>query len=100
MTSRAVRALGGRPECGQVAPRLGAMIRRIDLRGGSTGAAAPDYRSLVQRADFDVEAALDVVRPICADVRDRGVEAITDYSARFDGVEQTEIAVPRESLTD
>ena len=74
------------------------MIRRIDLRGGSTGAGAPDYRSLVPRADFDVEAALDVVRPICDDVRERGVAAIAEYSARFDGVEQTDIAVPREAL--
>ena len=74
------------------------MIRRIDLRDGSAGAAAPDYRTLVPRADFDVEAALHVVRPICDDVRDRGVEAIAEYSAKFDGVEQTDIAVPREAL--
>ncbi len=52
------------------------------------------------RADFDVEAALDVVRPICDDVRDRGVEAIREYSARFDGVEQTDISVPRAALQD
>src|SRR6478752_6844229 len=76
------------------------MIRRIDLRGDSTGAAAPDYRALVPRADFDVEAALHVVRPICDDVRDRGVEAIAEYSAKFDGVEQTDIVVPRQALTD
>jgi histidinol dehydrogenase len=74
------------------------MIRRIDLRGGRD--ASTDYRALVPRADFDVEAALHVVRPICDDVRDRGVEAIADYSAKFDGVEQTDIAVPREALTD
>ena len=72
-------------------------MRRIDLRGDAAG-AAPDYRALVPRADFDVEAALDVVRPICDDVRDRGVEAIREYSARFDGVEQIDIAVPREAL--
>src|SRR6478672_6105860 len=76
------------------------MIRRIDLRGGGSGAAAPDYRALVPRADFDVEAAVHVVRPICDDVRDRGVEAIREYSQRFDGVEQTDIAVPREALRD
>jgi histidinol dehydrogenase len=76
------------------------MIRRIDLRGGSTGAAAPDYRALVPRADFDVEAAQHVVRPICDDVRDRGVEAIVEYAAKFDGVEQTDIAVPREALAE
>ncbi len=75
------------------------MIRRIDLRGGAAG-ADPDYRTLVPRADFDVEAAVHVVRPICDDVRDRGEEAVREYSARFDHVEQTDIAVPRQALTD
>src|SRR5688572_11812506 len=70
------------------------MIRRIDLRG--RGAA--DYRTVVPRADFDVEAALDVVRPICDAVRHRGVEAILEFSARFDGVEQSDIAVPAAAL--
>ena len=70
------------------APRLGRMIRRIDLRGGAAG-ATPDYRTLVPRADFDVEAALHVVRPICDDVRERGVEAVKEYSLKFDGVEQS-----------
>jgi histidinol dehydrogenase len=70
------------------------MIRRIDLRG-RTG---PDYAAVVPRAHFDVEAALDVVRPICDAVRHRGVEAITEYSARFDRVDQDDIAVPREAL--
>jgi histidinol dehydrogenase len=77
------------------------MIRRIDLRG-TTGAdasqTAPDYRSVVPRAELDVEAALDVVRPICDAVRHRGVEAITEFAARFDGVEQHDIAVPQEAL--
>jgi len=72
------------------------MLRRIDLRGAAS--AAPDYRTLVPRADFDVESALHVVRPICDDVRDRGVEAILEYSAKFDGVQNTEIAVPQEAL--
>ena len=72
------------------------MIRRIDLRGE----AAPDYRAVVPRADFDIEAALDVVRPICDDVRHRGVEAIIEYSQEFDQVQQDDIAVPREALAD
>ncbi len=72
------------------------MMRRIDLRGGRAG-ARPDYRTLVPRADFDVDAALEVVRPICDDVRERGVAAIRDYTARFDGVQQDDIAVPAEA---
>ena len=70
------------------------MIRRIDLRG----AHVPDYRAVVPRAAFDVEAALDVVRPICDAVRHRGVEAITEFTAKFDHVEQTDITVPAEAL--
>ncbi|HET6653616.1 MAG TPA: histidinol dehydrogenase [Nocardioides sp.] len=70
------------------------MIRRIDLRGRE----AADHRAVVPRADFDVEAALDVVRPICDAVRHRGVKAILEFSARFDGVEQSDIAVPSVAL--
>ena len=72
------------------------MIRRVDLRGAA--AASPDYRTLVPRAEFDIDAALDVVRPICDDVRERGVAAILEYSAQFDAVDQTDIAVPAEAL--
>ena len=72
------------------------MIRRIDLRG----ATSVDLGSAVPRADFDVEAAVHVVRPVCDDVRARGVEAIREYSARFDGVDQDDIRVPAAALTD
>ncbi len=71
------------------------MIRRIDLRGQTS----PDFSAVVPRAELDVEAALDVVRPICDAVRHRGVEAIREYSATFDRVEQTDIVVPPEALS-
>jgi len=70
------------------------MMRRIDLRGQQ-----PDYATVVPRGAFDVEAALEVVRPICDDVQARGVAAIVEYAARFDGVTQSDIAVPKEALT-
>src|SRR3954451_18693417 len=83
-------------------PYTGRMIRRIDLRGQvasqDAGSGAADYRAVVPRADFDVEAALDVVRPICDAVRHRGVEAIIEYSSRFDAVEQDDIVVPPAAL--
>jgi len=74
------------------------MMRRIDLRGAAAG--SPDYRTLVPRADADVEAALDVVRPICDDVRVRGIEAVRAYSERFDGVVQEDIRVPAAALAE
>src|SRR5690348_15742601 len=81
-------------------PRLGCMMRRIDLRGVAAGSGdTPDYRTLVPRADFDVDAAVHVVRPICEAVRDRGVQAVLEFAEEFDGVQQADIAVPREALS-
>ncbi len=78
------------------------MMRRIDLRSAARGADAAvlDYRSAVPRAEFDVEAALHVVKPICDAVRDRGLEAIREFSERFDGVSLPDIAVPAQALAD
>jgi histidinol dehydrogenase len=71
------------------------MIRRIDLRG----VAAPvDDRPVVPRADFDVEAALHAVGPICEAVRTRGEAAIAELSERFDGVAPPSLRVPVEVL--
>src|SRR4051812_34250099 len=77
-------------------------IRRIDLRtGGFDGdrGDAPDYRTALPRADFDVEAAVPAVQAICDAVRARGVEAIRELSERFDGVAVDDLRVPREALT-
>jgi histidinol dehydrogenase len=79
-----------------VASRLSEMIRRLDLRGRSSQAL--DYRALLSRAPLDVESALDVVRPICDDVRHRGAAALIELSERFDGVTLTDIAVPQDAL--
>ena len=70
------------------------MIRRIDLRGRTPD----DYREVVPRADIDVDAAVEWVRPICDAVRTRGVEAIRELSERFDGVAPEQLRVPREAL--
>jgi histidinol dehydrogenase len=69
------------------------MIRRVDLRGSPSG-ESPDYSALIPRAEFDIEAAVEVVRPVCDDVRDRGLTALIDSTRRFDGVELTDVRVP------
>ena len=53
-------------------------MRRIDLRGAGDGAPddRADYRAVVPRAEFDVEAATHAVQPIIDAVRTRGVDAI------------------------
>lgn len=83
---------------------MGCVISRIDLRGsvpsgapGVPGAGGID-RDLLPRAEFDVEAALEKVRPICEDVRHRGTAALIDYAKQFDGCVLEQIRVPAEAL--
>ena len=73
------------------------MIQRIDLRG--VDRTTVDYRAAVPRADFDVEAAVPAVHAICEAVRTRGVDAIREYSERFDGVVVDELRVDPASIT-
>jgi histidinol dehydrogenase len=54
---------------------------------------------VLPRAALDVEVALDVVRPICEDVRARGATALRELTHRFDGVDLESTRVPKEALT-
>ncbi len=74
------------------------MIRRIDLRDADR--TLPPGPDVLPRAAVDFEAALATVRPICDDVRARGLGAVLAASARLDGVEQKSIAVPADALRD
>ncbi|MFF4611543.1 histidinol dehydrogenase [Streptomyces albidoflavus] len=75
------------------------MISRIDLRG-ETLPEGPALRALLPRADFDVTAALEKVRPICEDVHHRGDAALIEYARRFDQVALEQVRVPAEALTE
>ncbi len=70
------------------------MIPRLDLRGSSA-----DPRAVLPRAALDVEAAVEAVRPVCADVRARGDDAVREWTARFDRVQLDRLRVPEEALT-
>ncbi|MEU1627188.1 histidinol dehydrogenase [Streptomyces sp. NPDC020096] len=77
------------------------MISRIDLRGAAFSEASLSGgidRDLLPRAELDVEAALEKVRPICDDVKHRGTAALIDYAERFDGVKIDRTRVPAEAL--
>lgn len=73
--------------------RLVLVISRIDLRGTQS-----DPREALPRAAIDVDAAVEHVRPLCEDVQHRGVEALIELTERFDGVELTDIRVPKDAL--
>jgi histidinol dehydrogenase len=72
------------------------VISRIDLRGRPLDAAS--LRAALPRAEYDVEAALAVVRPICDQVRDGGADAVRDLGERFDGVRPQSLRVPAPAL--
>lgn len=55
---------------------------------------------MLPRADLDVEAALEKVRPICDAVHHRGVAALRELTARFDGVELESTRVPAEVISE
>ncbi|MFB7915009.1 histidinol dehydrogenase [Streptomyces sp. NPDC056061] len=74
------------------------MISRIDLRGDALPEGGA-LRDLLPRAEFDVEAALEKVRPICEDVHHRGDAALIEYAERFDGVRLERVRVPAGALT-
>ncbi|GAA1116225.1 histidinol dehydrogenase [Arthrobacter flavus] len=73
-------------------------FRTIDLRGSAlTGAALSAVMPRPEMGGSGVEAP---VAAILADVRERGLVALTELALKFDGVEQTSPRVPREALTD
>jgi histidinol dehydrogenase len=72
------------------------VLRTIDLRGRSLSPA--DLRHAVPRAAFDVAAAVEQVRPVCAAVASQGEAALREFSARWDGVVPESFRVPPAAL--
>jgi histidinol dehydrogenase len=75
------------------------VLRTVDLRGATAaGLSRKALAGVLPRASLDVAAAIDAVRPVCADVRERGAAAVREYTARFDGVDLATTRVPAEAL--
>jgi histidinol dehydrogenase len=73
------------------------VISRIDLRGDALPEGGA-LRDLLPRAEFDVQAALEKVRPICEDVHHRGSSAVIEWGEKFDGVRPASLRVPAEAI--
>jgi histidinol dehydrogenase len=71
---------------------LRTMIARIDLTGESRTTVDP--RDVLPRSSLDVEAAVEVVRPLCEDIRQRGSAAVREITQRLDGVDVANARVP------
>ena len=59
------------------------MLTTLDLTDSTSSAS---YRAALPRAAFDVEHAVEVVRPICQAVADDGEAALRRFSEQFDHV--------------
>ena len=73
-------------------------MRYLDLRGRELDAR--ELRGHLPRAELDVEAAVEQIRPVVDDVRRRGAAALRDASERFDGVRPDDLRVPAQALAD
>lgn len=75
------------------------VLSRIDLRGAAlSDLDARGLRATLPRAEFDVEAALDAVRPICEHVEHGGEQALLELGEKFDGVRPPSLRVPQDVL--
>src|SRR4051812_21357463 len=73
------------------------VLARIDLRGSALPGAR-DLAGLLPRAGTDIDSVMATVRPLCEDVRIRGAQAVREITARLDGVDVEDFAVPQAAL--
>ncbi len=73
------------------------MLRVLDFRGSLSADAS--LRGSLPRANVDLSAAIEVVAPLVADVRARGVVALREQAERFDGVVPASFRVAPEAIS-
>jgi histidinol dehydrogenase len=73
------------------------VLARIDLRNAPLPAQR-ELADLLPRAATDIDSVLATVRPLCEDVRIRGAQAVREITARLDGVDSEDFAVPQSAL--
>jgi histidinol dehydrogenase len=72
------------------------MLTRTDLRGRVPSPV--ELRATLPRAEVDVEHVLHQVRPVIEAVRARGVDAVLEFTERFDSVRPEQVRVPEAEL--
>lgn len=73
------------------------MLSRLDLSGGVNAAS---LATSLPRAAIDIDVALETVRPLVQEVKERGEEALYDQAERFDRVRPTSIRVPQDAIDE
>ncbi|MGP9694950.1 histidinol dehydrogenase [Brachybacterium sp. AOP25-B2-12] len=73
-----------------------ALLSVTDLRGRTLSPA--QLREAVPRPELDVAGAVEAVRPVVDDVRERGAEAVLAAGERFDRVRPEHLRVPADVI--
>jgi histidinol dehydrogenase len=71
-------------------------MRLVDLRGMELDSAL--VNASVPRAALDVASALEQIRPLLADIRSRGLDAIVEIAKKFDAADPTPVRVQASEL--
>lgn len=74
------------------------LLRTLDLTQAGLDGQPFDYRAAVPRASFDVEHAVETVRPIIKAVGHEGEAALLRFAEQFDHVRPAHLRVPAEVL--
>lgn len=69
------------------------MIRRVDLRKVDK---LP--RPVVERASLDVDAVIEIVKPIIEDVRNNGDQAVNNWTEKLDKIRPSALRVPQNEI--
>ena len=69
------------------------MIRRVDLRKVDK---LP--RPVVERAALDVDAVIEIVKPIIEDVKDNGDQAVNNWTEKLDKIRPSALRVPQNEI--
>lgn len=74
------------------------MMRLLDLRGQKHSRS--ELLRIIPRHSSDIDAARRAATQLVDDVRSRGVVAIREHAAQFDGVSEYDIRVPPEHFLE
>ena len=74
------------------------LIRTLDLRGTELSSAA--VNAAVPRAAIEISMAVDAIRPLLADVAERGEAALVEVALQRDGFDPRPIKVEAQELQD
>lgn len=69
------------------------MIRRVDLRKVDK---LP--RPVVERASLDVDAVIEIVKPIIEDVKNNGDQAVNNWTEKLDKIRPSALRVPQNEI--